>query len=661
MVNDVGTRVVRMLRALAAGALVAASVAITVVPPAGAVTSVDTEAELRAAFATDAEIVITSDITLTDCDADDVLRTIAGPVTLVGNGNTITQTCPDARVLRLSDPASVLTVTDLVITGGSLTAAPVGDFFGAGLLSNGDATLSGVTVTGNTIDATVASAVYGGGVAVAGTLVLEGSTVRGNAAAGPGPTCGGGGAVATTVVVTGSSIVDNIADCDGSTVTSAFGGGLFAFGDLTLRDSVVSGNAALSRAPGDALSAGGGIFGNGSATVSGVRFFDNGAATLEGEYAGAVGGALIVTGRLEVQDSDFTANVVVPSGCSQRCEGFGGAIYAPGSARVTGSTLAENLVQILVLGPGADALATGGGVTAGQLEMSGSEVRANEAAAPAGLARAAGGGIFVEGGSIAATTVSGNSVGATEFAAGGGIFHGAAILGVESDRPGKPGTDRPGSGRDRAAAGLGATAPTITTSEVPGLTVTNSTVVGNRVDADATISVGGGIAEETGTDGLSLVYVTLSGNAARVGANLDEVPGAVEAPGAAPAAVAPSGIEVFGTVLADPIGGGNCGDLEGVASLGYNYSTDVSCPFAADGDVVGGADPRLGALADNGGPTPTMLPARTSPLVDAIPVDRCQPATAAAVTTDQRGVARPQLGGCDIGAVELVFEPTFTG
>jgi len=328
---------------------------------------------------------------------------------------------------------------------------------------------------------------------------------------------------------------------------------------------------------------------------------------------------------------------------------------------VTGSTLAENLVQVLVFGPGADALATGGGVTAGQLEMSGSEVRANAAAAPAGLARAAGGGIFVEGGSIAATTVSGNSVGATEFAAGGGIFHGAAILGVESDRPGKPGTDRPGSGRDRAAAGLGATAPTITTSEVPGLTVTNSTVVGNRVDADATIGVGGGIAEETGTDGLSLVYVTLSGNAARVGANLDEVPGAVEAPGAAPAAVAPSGIEVFGTVLADPIGGGNCGDLEGVASLGYNYSTDVSCPFAADGDVVGGADPRLGALADNGGPTPTMLPARTSPLVDAIPVDRCQPATAAAVTTDQRGVARPQLGGCDIGAVELVVEPTFIG
>jgi hypothetical protein len=46
-------------------------------------------------------------------------------------------------------------------------------------------------------------------------------------------------------------------------------------------------------------------------------------------------------------------------------------------------------------------------------------------------------------------------------------------------------------------------------------------------------------------------------------------------------------------------------------------------------------------------------------LIDAIPVAACAPG----ITTDQRGVARPEDGngdgvlGCDIGAVEVVFVP----
>jgi hypothetical protein len=52
----------------------------------------------------------------------------------------------------------------------------------------------------------------------------------------------------------------------------------------------------------------------------------------------------------------------------------------------------------------------------------------------------------------------------------------------------------------------------------------------------------------------------------------------------------------------------------------------------------------------------TLLPAATSPLVDAIPAANCHDDGAASIDTDQRGVARPQLGGCDIGAVELAEE-----
>ena len=68
-----------------------------------------------------------------------------------------------------------------------------------------------------------------------------------------------------------------------------------------------------------------------------------------------------------------------------------------------------------------------------------------------------------------------------------------------------------------------------------------------------------------------------------------------------------------------------------------------------DGDGTCGAPktaaPELGALADNGGQTDTLMPAGTSPVVDAA-------ADCASLTVDQRGAARPQGNACDLGAVE---------
>lgn len=57
-------------------------------------------------------------------------------------------------------------------------------------------------------------------------------------------------------------------------------------------------------------------------------------------------------------------------------------------------------------------------------------------------------------------------------------------------------------------------------------------------------------------------------------------------------------------------------------------------------------DPLLGALANNGGRTFTMLPAPNSPAINA--------AAAIGLTADQRGTARPQGASPDIGAVERV-------
>lgn len=188
--------------------------------------------------------------------------------------------------------------------------------------------------------------------------------------------------------------------------------------------------------------------------------------------------------------------------------------------------------------------------------------------------------------------------------------------------------------------------------------VINSTVTGNRVTAPDI--GGGGIAASD----LTLVYSTVTGNSATRGANIF---------------IHQSSFvfrNSFGSVVADPQGGGTNCDFQGepaVTSSGYNYSDDDSCLFTQPTDVQNGGSPMLGALAANGGPTLTMLPQTGSPLIDAIPVASCQADGAAGITTDQRGVARPQGSGCDIGAVEtaavapvtpatpVVEAPRFTG
>jgi hypothetical protein len=103
----------------------------------------------------------------------------------------------------------------------------------------------------------------------------------------------------------------------------------------------------------------------------------------------------------------------------------------------------------------------------------------------------------------------------------------------------------------------------------------------------------------------------------------------------------------------------NCEDNGAtITSLGYNFSDDDTCGFtnAAVGDRQNAGNPGLGALAANGGPTPTLLPAVTSPLVNFIPIAVCGGGDTIAgspVTTDQRGISRPQETGCEIGSVEL--------
>jgi CSLREA domain-containing protein len=113
-------------------------------------------------------------------------------------------------------------------------------------------------------------------------------------------------------------------------------------------------------------------------------------------------------------------------------------------------------------------------------------------------------------------------------------------------------------------------------------------------------------------------------------------------------------------LLKDPGGAPDCASYGQFRSLGDNLiGSTKGCTLSGSlkGDITGTA-PKLGALANNGGPTQTMMPLPGSPAID-----KGNPAApgqlpALCPLLDQRGVARPRDGNhdgikrCDIGAVE---------
>ncbi len=154
------------------------------------------------------------------------------------------------------------------------------------------------------------------------------------------------------------------------------------------------------------------------------------------------------------------------------------------------------------------------------------------------------------------------------------------------------------------------------------LKLTNVTVSSNTAGSGSGIHVAAGPAE--------LRSVTLTGN----GTGVDDL----FTDPAAPA------VSVAGSIL------GSCAGLP-PASGGFNLEPGATCGLSAAGDRPG-QDPLLAALADNGGPTDTRVPAAGSPAIDAV--------TPCLTGADQRGVARPQGPACDIGAVEAPPAPIAT-
>jgi CSLREA domain-containing protein len=117
-------------------------------------------------------------------------------------------------------------------------------------------------------------------------------------------------------------------------------------------------------------------------------------------------------------------------------------------------------------------------------------------------------------------------------------------------------------------------------------------------------------------------------------------------------------LTLSGTVIEE----GSC-DLPSITSYGHNVASDGTCNLTDPTDLPN-TDPMLGPLQHNGGPTATHALLPGSPAIDAIPPQNCtwdddgDPGTPPVpLATDQRGTARPQGAGCDIGAFEAVPEP----
>jgi CSLREA domain-containing protein len=197
-------------------------------------------------------------------------------------------------------------------------------------------------------------------------------------------------------------------------------------------------------------------------------------------------------------------------------------------------------------------------------------------------------------------------------------------------------------------------------------TIVRSTISGNSVASNDNKAFGGGI-DNTGS--LTIVNSTISGNSAKSDVGSQGVGGAIanidshatlRSSTVARNAADGSGGNLYGTDIAITstttfrntlIAGGtassgpNCAGFGIFVSNGYNLENANTCALNKATDRPS-ATAKIGQLANNGGPTDTIALLAGSKAIDHGPPSCPPPAT------DQRGVPRPQHGGCDIGAFE---------
>jgi CSLREA domain-containing protein len=482
----------------------------------------------------------------------------------------------------------------LTITGASENSNLTGDL---DIIDTDATTITGAgpdltIIDANTIDRAVHIGTNSGPVVISGVTILNGNAVG-----------WGGGILNYNSNLTLINVVvrDNTAD---------YGGGLNVYqGSTTLIGGQVISNSANFD--------GGGVYVNDPTAV----FTQTGDSTVGYNHANSDGGGVyIYHGSAKMSGGRILGNT---------SDGDGGGVYVY-QARVT-------LDEVRVLSN--TALGNGGGVHVGQLpntnftQTGGCIIATNHADGFGGgmyvgqgnatvsgghyinnTAGSAGGGLYV---SFATTILQGGRVVSNTASQGGGIHNSAGTLAVDSAIV----------SRNAATGTLGGGG---IWNSVGVLNLVNTTVSHNTASA----SYGGGIRVSGGTT--ILTYTTVASNTAFSGGD-----GIYRSGGP---------VSLINTILAYN-GSANCNFKP--TSNGYNLEDRNTCYLDASGDITN-TDPLLGPLIESHGPptgsgqgTWLHLLLTGSPAID-------QGLCLSDPTVDQRGMARPQGNGCDMGAYEAV-------
>jgi len=344
-----------------------------------------------------------------------------------------------------------------------------------------------------------------------------------------------------------------------------------------------------------------------------------------------LGGGIFNAGTLTLTDSVVTKNTLGTQ--------LGGGIFNAGTLTLISSTVSGNSVV-----SGHQVFGAGIYNYLGTLTLTNSTVSGNTAASLDSYADSFGGGIDNYYGVVTLTNsaVTGNTAGG----GGGGIDNEVGTLQLVNSTVS-------GNQASVDSGGIRSVTPGDGTATVSLL---NSTVSGNS--CGPTCQGGGGITVDTGKGNttMTLGNSTVSGNSCTPGSlGYSSCAGGIYDSQGAP-------LIVKNSILANNGQGGNCNfSLGEPTSEGYNLSDDASCAtfLTQTGDLnntPAGLDPS--GLGNNGGPTQTVALLATSAAVNAIPLSSCTDVSGNQVTTDQRGVPRPQGSACDIGAFEY-FQSSF--
>ncbi len=485
-----------------------------------------------------------------------------------------------------------------------------------GVSSAGNLSVSDSTISGNSIGTP------GGGLFndMAGKLTISGCTISGNSANGGGGIDNQGSMTITTSTIEGNSASTVYS---GGALIAGGGGGIDNQGTLTISDSTISSNVASGLSNGNGTvgetaiigGSGGGIYNAGTLTLIRTTIGGNSATTLN------AGGGIFNAGAMSVSDSTISGNTASGGHISFS---FGGGVLNSGTLALAGCTISGNSIDDSYLGGGSGAGVFNSGVL-----------------------------------SVADATISGNSV-------GGSPVGGSSGAGISNDSTGSMSVVDSTISGNSAGGGFGGGGFGGGIENAGALSITNTTITGNSaggaqgfVMPDGSTARGGGI-DNSGK--LQITDATIVGNSVS-NSFVTGIKGGYVVAGLGGGLYGGGTVNLTGTLVAANTTSTSRSEIQGsVAAISsHNLISEgtglTGIRDGTNGNLIGTAsapiDPLLGPLADNGGPTLTIALLSGSPAIDA-------GISVLDVTTDQRGVPRPQGYAPDIGAFESPYSQAAT-